>query len=48
MSIFIATLAFKTDEAKDIAKIAVLIGSFASIILGMVWFRLLCKPTIKE
>jgi Na+:H+ antiporter, NhaA family len=48
MSIFIATLAFKTEDAKDIAKIAVLIGSFLSIILGMIWFRSVCKPVMEE
>jgi NhaA family Na+:H+ antiporter len=46
MSIFIATLAFKTADAKDIAKIAVLAGSFLSILLGIIWFRLFCKPEI--
>jgi NhaA family Na+:H+ antiporter len=44
MSIFIATLAFETDQIKDIAKIAVLAGSFLSILLGVVWFRSFCKP----
>lgn len=44
MSIFIATLAFETDQVKDIAKIAVLAGSFLSILLGVVWFRSFCKP----
>jgi NhaA family Na+:H+ antiporter len=48
MSIFIATLAFKSEEAKDIAKIAVLAGSFLAIILGMGWFRFLCKPGAAE
>ncbi|HTB52518.1 MAG TPA: Na+/H+ antiporter NhaA [Ferruginibacter sp.] len=48
MSVFIATLAFKTPQAQDIAKIAVLGGSFISIVLGIIWFRLLCKPITEE
>jgi NhaA family Na+:H+ antiporter len=38
MSIFISTLAFKTNQEKDIAKIAVLITSFLAIIIGYIWF----------
>lgn len=48
MSIFIATLAFNTEYAKDIAKIAVLVGSFVSILLGIVWFALFCKPSAQQ
>ncbi|HTC01581.1 MAG TPA: Na+/H+ antiporter NhaA [Ferruginibacter sp.] len=48
MSIFIATLAFETNQVKDIAKIAVLAGSFLSIALGIIWFRLFCKPIAKQ
>ena len=46
MSIFIATLAFDDLSAVNISKIAVLIGSFLSIILGFVWLRFICKPVI--
>jgi NhaA family Na+:H+ antiporter len=48
MSIFIATLAFKTENAQDIAKIAVLVGSFVSILLGIGWFALFCKPSAQQ
>jgi NhaA family Na+:H+ antiporter len=44
MSIFIATLAFDDTSTIDISKIAVLVGSFLSIILGIVWIRFFCKP----
>ncbi len=44
MSIFIATLAFDNSTAIDIAKISALVGSFLSIISGIVWLRFFCKP----
>ena len=44
MSIFIATLAFDNSSAIDIAKISALVGSFLSIISGIVWLRFFCKP----
>ncbi len=37
MSIFIATLAFDDKSSQDISKIAVLVASFASIIVGFLW-----------
>ncbi len=43
MSIFIATLAFKSEIA-DIAKVAVLIASVASSIGGILWIRAFAKP----
>jgi len=42
MSIFIATLAFKSEIA-DIAKVAVLIASVASSIGGILWIRAFAK-----
>ena len=44
MSIFIATLAFKNSATIDIAKISALLGSFLSILFGMIWLRYFCKP----
>ena len=44
MSIFIATLAFNDLSAINISKIAILLGSFLSIIFGFVWLRFFCKP----
>ncbi len=44
MSIFIATLAFNDISTIDIAKISALLGSFLSIILGIVWIRFFCNP----
>lgn len=45
MSIFIATLAFDNLSTVDIAKISALVGSFLSIIFGMVWIRFFCKSS---
>ena len=39
MSIFIATLAFASPYNQDIAKIAILISSFISMILGYFWLK---------
>lgn len=39
MSIFIATLAFDDSTLQGIAKIAVLIASFAAMITGYIWLR---------
>ncbi len=39
MSIFIATLAFPSPAEQDIAKIAVLLASFLSIVSGFFWLR---------
>ncbi|PZP44258.1 MAG: Na+/H+ antiporter NhaA [Pseudopedobacter saltans] len=39
MSIFIASLAFDSKEYQEIAKIAILVGSFLSMIVGNVWLR---------
>lgn len=44
MSIFIATLAFKDAGLIDIAKISALLGSFLSIIFGIGWIYIFCKP----
>jgi NhaA family Na+:H+ antiporter len=44
MSIFISTLAFSDAAFTDIAKIATMLGSFISILLGMLWIRFFCKP----
>jgi len=44
MSIFIATLAFDNSSTIDVSKIAVLAGSFLSIILGIAWIHFFCKP----
>lgn len=43
MSIFIATLAFDAAHA-DIAKVAVLIASVMSMLIGYIWLRLFSKP----
>lgn len=40
MSIFIASLAFDVPEWQEIAKIAILAGSFLSMIVGYLWLRL--------
>ena len=40
MSIFIAMLAFDDKVLQDISKIAVLVASFASMILGYLWLSL--------
>lgn len=40
MSIFISTLAFATPGDQDIAKIAVLVSSFFSMVVGVVWLSL--------
>ena len=39
MSIFIATLAFTEPAFTDISKIAVMLGSLVSMVLGLVWMR---------
>ena len=39
MSIFISSLAFKGSDQEDIAKIAVLLASFLSMIVGYCWLR---------
>ncbi|MFZ4058999.1 MAG: Na+/H+ antiporter NhaA [Ferruginibacter sp.] len=44
MSIFIATLAFSDAAFTDIAKIATMLASFISILLGVLWIRFFCKP----
>lgn len=44
MSIFIATLAFNDAASVDVSKISSLLGSFLSIIFGIIWFRFFCKP----
>ena len=46
MSIFIATLAFDDLSSINISKIAVLIGSFLSIIFGALWLRFISKPVV--
>ncbi len=45
MSIFISTLAFKTNAEQDIAKIAVLVSSLLAMIIGYFWFKLEHKHT---
>lgn len=40
MSIFIATLAYDNPEWQDIAKIAVLLGSLVSMVVGFIWLKL--------
>lgn len=40
MSIFIAILAFKTNEAVNISKISVLIASLLAMIIGYIWLQL--------
>lgn len=44
MSIFIATLAFEDAATIDVAKISALVGSFLSIILGILWIRFFANP----
>lgn len=39
MSIFVASLAFKSDSAVAIAKIATIAGSFLSMITGFIWLK---------
>lgn len=39
MSIFIASLAFDVTQWQEIAKIAILVGSFLSMIVGYLWLR---------
>lgn len=39
MSIFIATLAFAVPYNQDVAKIAILISSFVSMVVGYLWLR---------
>jgi Na+:H+ antiporter, NhaA family len=46
MSIFISSLAFPGDDKEDIAKIAVIVGSFLSMIIGYLWLRL--RPVAKK
>ncbi len=43
MSIFISTLAFSDVLHQDIAKISVLIGSFAAMMMGYMWLRYVAK-----
>lgn len=40
MSIFIASLAFEPREWQEIAKLAILTGSFLSMIVGYLWLKL--------
>ncbi|WP_207493990.1 Na+/H+ antiporter NhaA [Aridibaculum aurantiacum] len=44
MSIFISTLAFEDKQFQDISKIAVLVASFASMIVGYLWLYSSKKP----
>ena len=48
MSIFIATLAFKTQAEQDVAKTAVLIASLISMIIGFVWLRAFSPQSRRE
>ncbi|PZX65845.1 Na+/H+ antiporter NhaA [Hydrotalea sandarakina] len=46
MSIFIATLAFKSENEQDIAKISVLIATIIAMTLGYFWLKINSKPVI--
>ena len=47
ISIFIATLAFQNEDTRSLAKIAVIIASFLSGIIGYLYLRLVSKSTKK-
>lgn len=46
MSIFIATLAFKTTTEQDVAKISVLLSTIIAMLLGYFWLKINGKPVI--
>ncbi len=46
MSIFIATLAFKTTTEQDVAKISVLLATIIAMLLGYFWLKINGKPVI--
>lgn len=46
MSIFTSTLAFHGEEAKDIAKISILISLGISIILSNIYFKIIKQPAM--
>jgi NhaA family Na+:H+ antiporter len=48
MSIFIATLAFKTTVEQDIAKISVLLASLIAMLLGYFWLKINSKPVLTK
>jgi NhaA family Na+:H+ antiporter len=48
MSIFIATLAFASNEEQDIAKISVLLASLLSMLVGFVWLKAIASTKNKE
>lgn len=48
MSIFVASLAFKNSETIDTAKIAVLAGSFLSMIVGILWLMSISRNASKK
>ncbi|PZP38893.1 MAG: hypothetical protein DI598_20365 [Pseudopedobacter saltans] len=48
MSIFIATLAYDDVEWQNISKIAILVGSFLSMIVGYFWLRFQKNTPVKK
>ncbi|NIM36264.1 MAG: Na+/H+ antiporter NhaA [Hydrotalea flava] len=46
MSIFIATLAFKTTTEQDVAKISVLLATIIAMLFGYFWLKINGKPVI--
>lgn len=47
MSIFIATLAFSDPAFTDISKIAVMLGSLASMLFGLIWISIGSKRQVR-
>ena len=47
MSIFISTLAFDDKTSSDTAKIAVLVASILSMIVGYIWLRISFPPSLE-
>ncbi|MDD4729661.1 MAG: Na+/H+ antiporter NhaA, partial [Dysgonamonadaceae bacterium] len=48
MSIFISTLAFDDKASGDLSKLAVLIASLLSMVVGFIWLRISYPPKNKE
>ena len=48
MSIFISTLAFDDKTSGDLSKLAVLIASLLSMVVGFIWLRISYPPKNKE